>query len=231
MPGLIEWFAVVIVLGFFSYVSYNKKSLDKEGIIAGIIIGLITFILGGIELFLVMVAFFVIAESATRLARSKFGEKHGKRTTGNILGNAGAAMLALIICRLLLIVNPIAFFGSIATALADTVSSEIGLLSGSEPRLITRLRQKVPAGTDGGITLLGTAAGLAGALIISLIYYWMTSDIRVIWIITIAGFCGTLADSFLGALFERRKLLGNTSVNFLASGVGAVMAYALFILL
>lgn len=56
-----------------------------------------------------------------------------------------------------------------AAVAADTFSSELGILSKSRPRLLTswNLRQ-VPAGTNGGVTLLGTMAGFLGASIIAL---------------------------------------------------------------
>jgi len=56
-----------------------------------------------------------------------------------------------------------------AAVAADTFSSELGILSQSKPRLLTSwdLRQ-VPAGTNGGVTLLGTMTGFLGALIIAL---------------------------------------------------------------
>ena len=52
---------------------------------------------------------------------------------------------------------------------ADTFSSELGILSKSKPRLITswNLRQ-VPPGTNGGVTIVGTLAGLLGAFLIAL---------------------------------------------------------------
>lgn len=50
---------------------------------------------------------------------------------------------------------------------ADTFSSELGILSKSQPRLITSWNlRKVPPGTNGGITLWGTAAGFGGAMVI-----------------------------------------------------------------
>ncbi len=61
------------------------------------------------------------------------------------------------------------FPSNYAAVAADTFSSELGILSQSKPRLLTAwdLRQ-VPAGTNGGVTLLGTAAGFLGAFIIAL---------------------------------------------------------------
>ena len=221
------WLGVVAILVFFSALSYYKKALDLNGILMGNIIGLIAFYLGGLTSFLLMVLFFVVAEFSTRYARLlSNGKTHRVRTTGNVLGNSGAALIALLF-------NPvalnIAFFGAIAAALSDTISGEIGLLSKARPRLITSFR-KVEPGTDGGITLLGCAAGLLAAFIIALVYFLLSGDLFALVVLTLAGFFGSVVDSVLGALLERRKLLNNTSVNFIASGAGALAAYWLFFL-
>ena len=55
-----------------------------------------------------------------------------------------------------------------AATLADTLSSELGILSKTPPVLITTLR-KTPPGTNGGVTLFGVLAGGAGSAIIGLI--------------------------------------------------------------
>lgn len=121
----------------------------------------------------------------------------------------------------LLVVGIIANYAAVA---ADTFSSELGILSKSEPRLITSLTlRKVPRGTNGGVTLMGLGAGLLGSMIIvssSMIFLpscnpesaglpggglpWSTLERRqfmgfmVIW-----GALGSLLDSFLGGLFQR----------------------------
>ncbi|KAG0635017.1 integral membrane protein DUF92-domain-containing protein [Tuber brumale] len=55
-----------------------------------------------------------------------------------------------------------------AAVLADTLSSELGILSKTRPVLITTLR-KTPPGTNGGVTLFGVLAGGVGSAIIGLI--------------------------------------------------------------
>lgn len=65
----------------------------------------------------------------------------------------------------LLIVGIIANYCCVA---ADTFSSELGILSKSQPRLITSLNfRKVPPGTNGGVTGTGLASGLLGSLVIT----------------------------------------------------------------
>lgn len=64
----------------------------------------------------------------------------------------------------LLVVGIIANYACVA---ADTFSSELGILSGETPRLITSpTLRKVPRGTNGGVTVGGLAAGLLGSMVV-----------------------------------------------------------------
>ena len=167
-----------------------------------------------------MALFYLVAESATKFGRAERNQ-HEQRTSSNVIGNAGAAMIALILGQ----VTP--FFGAVAAALSDTVSSELGLLSKKKPVLITTFQQ-VEKGTDGGITLLGLITGLLGAGIIGILYYFtVQASLVVAGIIILAGFLGSLVDSILGATLERKGILTNTYVNFFASSSGAIIVFLL----
>lgn len=217
---MIEYTAVAIILLLFTIFSYKKKLLNLNGIIFADIVGLMVFFIGNIQSFLALTIFYVVAEAATRIVHNK-EEKHEQRTSSNIIGNAGAALIALILGQ------GIAFFGAIAAALADTISSEIGLLSKNKPVLITTLKN-VEKGTNGGVTLLGLFSGLLAAAIIGIVYYLtVQSSLTVAIIIMTAGFIGNLIDSILGATLERKGILNNTQVNFLASSSGAIIAFVL----
>ena len=56
----------------------------------------------------------------------------------------------------------VGFVASFASKLADTTSSEIGKAYGQTTYLITTL-QRVPRGTEGAVSLEGTAAGVVAA--------------------------------------------------------------------
>ncbi|EHK16549.1 uncharacterized protein TRIVIDRAFT_5499, partial [Trichoderma virens Gv29-8] len=121
----------------------------------------------------------------------------------------------------LFIVGIIANYAAVA---ADTFSSELGILSKSEPRLITSLTlRKVPRGTNGGVTLLGLGAGLLGSLTIvtsSMLFLpmcdestvskrgggapWSADNRRLFMgFLILWGTLGSVLDSFLGAIFQR----------------------------
>ncbi len=222
IPSIFETTIVLVSLIVFSVVSLKKKALDKKGVAIAIAVGLLVFLLGNIFDFFLMVVFFVVADASTKYARSFSKKKHEVRTMENIIGNSGAALIALFLG------SQIGFFGAVAAALADTLSSEIGLLSKKKPVLITTFKTVEP-GTDGGITRLGCLAALAGAAIIAIAYFTVTQNsvFGIAIIILLAGFSGSIADSIIGALFERKGGLNNTHVNFLGSSTGAIIAFAL----
>ena len=55
-----------------------------------------------------------------------------------------------------------------ATCLADTLASELGILSKSSPRLITNPWKVVPSGTNGGVTVSGLLFSALGGAVIGL---------------------------------------------------------------
>lgn len=118
----------------------------------------------------------------------------------------------------ILVVGIIANYAAVA---ADTFSSELGILSKSQPRLITSLTlRKVPAGTNGGVTLTGLLAGVLGSTILvasSMLFLptcgegedgeasaW-TWERRAKFFasLSIWGALGSVVDSILGGLFQR----------------------------
>jgi uncharacterized protein (TIGR00297 family) len=103
---------------------------------------------------------------------------------------------------------------SLAAALSDTLSHELGLRFGGTPRLITSFR-KVAPGVHGAVSAFGslvailTAFAFGGtAAALGLI------PSNEILAVALSAIVGNLVDSILGATFERRGWLGNDLVNF-----------------
>lgn len=222
---LISWdnpFIMGMVLGGFGFLAYERKWLDGAGTLIAVLFGLLTFTwaqnttLGGWPAIFSLLVFFFTAQLAGKIAKKK-GYHHERRGISNVLGNGLAGLMALSIG------SPLGFFAAISAALSDTMSSEIGRLSKEKPILLTTLRP-VTAGEDGAVSLLGLSAGLVGAAIMGLLYGFFMTSINGAIIITIAGFVGNLADSVIGALFERNGIGNNTVTNFVGSVAGMMMA-------
>ena len=111
----------------------------------------------------------------------------------------------------------LACLSSLACCCGDTWASEVGSVIGGTPRLITTWR-RVPKGTNGGITLIGTLCSIGGGLVIG-VSYWITEAIFInfsktdtqlsLWsqypyaiLGASAGLFGSLVDSLLGATVQ-----------------------------
>ncbi len=227
-------FELVIVLLFlliFSVLSYKKKLLNLEGVLIANAVGLAAITYGPTPLidFLAVVLFFVVGEIASNYPK----KKHSERGIWNVVGNSLSALAILSLVVIYpehALVFEIGFFGAIAAALADTLSSEVGYYSKSKPIMITTL-EKVPRGTDGGITLLGEIAGLIGGILIAIVYFLINPSLIIFFAIIIAGFIGTNIDSLFGAVFETKKVLNNTHVNLVCGLAGALFAFLVGLLI
>ena len=86
--------------------------------------------------------------------------------------------------------------------------------------------QRVPTGTDGAITLVGSATGLAaGAGIVAVAAAGRLVPVAQLWVPLAAGFTGMLIDSVLGATAQRRGWISNQAVNFFSTLAAAALAY------
>jgi uncharacterized protein (TIGR00297 family) len=191
------------------------KWLTRRGAGAALAVGLATIVGLGWRGLVLLLAFFV---SSSLLTTAKGGEGgRGGRNARQVIANGGVAALAALAG------SWAAFAGSIAAATADTWATEIGRHSRTAPRLISNGRP-VLAGTDGGITLLGTAGGIAGAAFIALLAFAVEPQVWVA--VSVGGVFGMLLDSLLGATVQGvRAWLDNDMVNLAATTSGALVAH------
>lgn len=224
--------ALFLTIGF-GYLSYALKTASVTGMLAGVLLALLTVVFGGYGWFVILITFFGVGGLSSKFryeekrSRGLAQDNEGQRGSGNVIANSAIALIAVLGSAtgsgttLFLF----AFCGAIATAMSDTLSSEIGGLYDS-PRLITTM-QPVPPGTDGGITWQGECAGLLGAVLIGGLAAGLFGLAPLGGaIIVLAGICGMTADSVLGATLEG-KLLDNMAVNFFATLIAALIAVGL----
>ncbi|MFB6302971.1 MAG: TIGR00297 family protein [Haloferacaceae archaeon] len=230
--------AALAITVAFGYASYALGTASVAGMLTGVLLGLLTVVLGGFGWFVVLITFFAVGGLSAKYryeekkSRGVAEDDEGARGTGNVLGNAAVALGAVIgfaavpMLPVDAAVFRFAFAGSVAAAMSDTLSSEIGGLF-DEPRLITTL-ERVDPGTDGGVTWQGGVAGLVGAAAIAAVAMFLFPAATAVaaGVIVVAGVVGMLVDSVLGATVEGGRV-GNQTVNFLATLVGAVVSVAL----
>lgn len=226
--------AAVLVSSGVGYLSWRLDAASITGMLSGVLLSLASLVLGGIGWFGVLITFFGVGGFASKyqyLEKKAIGvaeANEGARGSRNVLGNAGVALLAIIGYAAAdglafdAVAFQFAFVGSLAAAMSDTLSSEIGVLYGP-PRLITTF-ERVETGTDGGVTLEGVLAGLGGSVLIASIAWvaFQTSALTTV-VVVVAGLLGMFVDSILGATVEGRWIQ-NQAVNFLATFVAGLFA-------
>ncbi|CAP14295.1 MULTISPECIES: TIGR00297 family protein [Halobacterium] len=240
VPTVAAWERVLVALAVttaFGWVSRALGATSIAGMLTGVFLGLLAVVLGGYGWFVVLVAFFAVGSLATKFKyelkadRGVAEPNDGARGTANVLGNSAAALIALVLYAAHAHVPfadtafLFAYAGSVATALADTLSSEVGGLFDT-PRLVTTF-ERVDPGTDGAVTWQGELAGVVGATIIAVLSVAVFGvTLRGGGVVVAAGVAGMTADSLAGATIEGR-VLTNQGVNFLATLTGAAVGGAL----
>ena len=187
---------------------------------------------------------FLLTFAATRGGRKQklargLAEPTGGRRAAQVAANLGVAALVVTplgayVAALTGFALPVdarilstACLAALAEATADTVSSEIGQAFGRRTYLLTTLR-RVHRGTDGGVSLRGTLAGIVAATLVVLVGAWslhLTAPLQ--FVALLAGLLGLFADSLLGATFERRGWIGNDLVNLSSTAIAALLALLL----
>jgi len=210
------------------------RGVTRSGAAAGAAVCFVLYIGAGFGAVAALLSVFVVTWCATRWKYQKkqhlgTAERREGRRASQVFANLGVAAASGFLCtlgakRFMFIMASTA---ALAEAAADTVSSEVGQASSASARLITNWKL-VPAGTDGGVTLAGTLAGILAALGVSAVgagcglLPWSKLAIPLF-----AAVAGTAADSFMGAWLEQRRWLNNDAVNFLGTLVAAGIAFAL----
>ena len=211
---------------------YRHSSLSASGAVAAAVVGWAT-VAPSFRAGIVLLSFFFVSSQFTKLgeeekqvdeAHKTGGQRDWKQVCCNALlpamftvaagvlsGGLDAPLRAATAPTLTALYG--AFLGYFSCCCGDTWASELGQLSAQEPRLITTLRP-VRKGTNGGVTVAGFLASMAGGLFIGVVFYSAgvfspsgnfaaaVPQWQLIPVGLAAGLVGSIIDSILGATVQ-----------------------------
>lgn len=237
MPAIYHSFPFILSLIAIVVASIASKKLTIGGAFTGAVMAILIYLGFGYIGVSMLATFFILGTVATiwkKKEKAVVKVQHDQSTSrdaGQVFANGGVAGLMGALSyfspdRAQLFNLMIA--ASLSSAMADTLSSELGMVYGK--RFYNIISWKKDAkGLDGVISLEGTLIGVIGSAIIGLIYAISLGWDRSFWLIILAGTIGNLSDSVLGALLERKHLLTNNGVNFLNTIIAAVFAGLIYL--
>jgi uncharacterized protein (TIGR00297 family) len=223
---MLNFFIGMVVGVGIACLAYRAQALNRGGATAAAVLGTVVFGLGGVGWALVMLTFFVSSSGLSKFINASKADagaefaKGSKRDAWQVAANGGVGGILALTYFILLKLSPasgllpwlwVGFAASLAGANADTWGTELGALNPRRPVLLTNFR-RVPAGTSGAVSLVGSLAALAGSALVAGVAVltgrvgWVPqiqlSDWLVFVIISTAGFIGAWIDSLLGATLQ-----------------------------
>jgi uncharacterized protein (TIGR00297 family) len=208
MPIMLDLILINFVLFLLGLLAWYMQRVNTSGFFSIVIISTLCLWTRNGEILSAMAVMFM---TSSWLTKYKSDPKklirlnqtaESKRNWKQAFCNLGAACVWSILNAISYNESYIyAAFVSVAVANADTWASELGVISTKPPRFIWS-RKIVPPGLSGGVTLLGTFASLFGAISIALVFWIFYKEFRIVFIIVLMGFAGSLTDSILGEYFQ-----------------------------
>jgi uncharacterized protein (TIGR00297 family) len=202
-------------------------TLDEKGILGAFLIFVLIFFFGR-ELwflfFLPLLLFLVLSWVVTNIGKEKkkkLGTFEKKRSIENVFANGIIPLLTVFLYFLTSKeIFILGYLGAVAAITSDKFSSEIGILDGVPRRILDF--KKVKKGESGGITVLGSVAGMFASFLISLTSFLFGMQNKIL-IIFIAGVLGNIFDSIFG-VFEEKGFGNKHTTNILCSFFGSLFA-------
>jgi len=245
LPNAITIVFIIVVSFSLVFYAYYSRVLDIGGSVLAFLICFISGTFGHWSWLLILLLFVGSSFLATRFAivyKKALGVEEsdeGTRGGSNVISNGILPPLIALTYSFGFLTPEqalVAFTTSMAAASADTMASEIGVLSPS-PVLITNPRKVVEPGVDGGISFEGLTASFLSAVSISMLAYagflvlieenhafYSSIELNYLFISAFFGFFGSIIDSFLGATLQNKGFLSNNGVNLVSISISVLFS-------
>ena len=181
--------------------------------------GIFFYWAGGVSALLLMFLFLFASVFVTHFGhyeKESLGIYEYERGWKNVLSNGIIPLLAL------LVPSPhkeLLFIAAVASITADKFSSELGVFDERPIYLLTL--KPVKPGISGAVSSLGFIASLAGAGIIAVVAYFLYHiPYKVMLLVALSGFIGSVVDSIAGAFEE--KGVGTKETSNMLGALGGV---------
>jgi uncharacterized protein (TIGR00297 family) len=224
--------AAVAVNAAFAFAAWRARTLTPAGAVCGAAIGIVIALAAGWGGWMLLSATFAMAVLTSRLGLRRkvmlgIAEvRGGRRGAGNAFANTGVAAAAALLSAVSYAPGPalVGFVAALAAGGSDTMASEIGKAWGRHTFLFPTLR-RAPAGTAGAVSVVGTAAGLLGAVVLAIL--GMAAGLippAMLIPVTAGATAGAFAESALAASLEAPGIVNNDVLNFTNTAIAAAVA-------
>ena len=195
-------------IGLFTY---RKQTLTFSASCLAFVIVFLSYFFGGwYEFGMLVFSYGVVAiidiflDKKIKKITVQINKKSGARDFVQVLANGLPALISVVLYyitkeQLFAVMYTVA----ISEALADSIASDIGVLSKSHPIDICTFKP-ITKGMSGGISLLGTSASLLACLLCGGISFTHFHSMKISFVIVVGAFFGCLVDSILGSRIQAK---------------------------
>lgn len=223
----------------------RQHVLTKRGLLHALFLGILLGTTVGLKGWGLCVLMFGVGSGLTRVGRIQkeaagiAEARGGARKPAQVWGAAGAAAISALLSYIFGVLGIdslsramlLGYACAVAAKMSDTSASEFGKAYGKRAFLVTTLREVKP-GTDGAVSIVGTIAGLVAAAIAGVYVYMVgfTSYSGAV-IVVFAATIATTAESFVGAVWQKRWNMSNELVNFVQTSIAAMIGFCLWLIM
>ena len=210
-----------VIAGAFAIIGILGKFLTLDGALAGFYSGVLIMGIGGWTLGVALLTFFLVGSLATKLNKKSlkdvsFEKSSSQRDSLQALAKAGfasfVAFLTLVYPENFII--PIIVIAALGSSLADTMGTEIGILSKSTPRSVLKPWKTLKKGESGAVSAIGTLASAVTAFLYTCFLFGLSFidpslhevfPLSFLLIIPIGSVIGMFLDSIFGVILQEQR--------------------------